>query len=370
MFRVRNGDSPSTAVSGEDVHSARLSDVVSRPLSDEDGLSRIMDGPNFVGTRTIPSSRLLRVSVDDAMCETNHSEERGRSVTQHFGREMSGRIFWLASYPKSGNTWLRVFLANYLADGERPIDINTLPRFAESDAAAWLFERALRRPFSDLSAEEIHGARPLVHALIAQTSGDIALAKTHSALVQIGGVPSITPQLTAGAIYVVRNPLDVVPSWAVHFGCSIDDAIDALGSPRTELVKTASLAGQFVGNWSSHVHDWTTARSLSPIVLRYEDMLSTPIETFSRVLRHLRQKVDARRVERAVDRSSFSKLVTQEKQRGFAERPSHASIFFRSGSAGMWRQTLTSEQVERVAGEHRVVMAEHGYLHTAASGGS
>ncbi|MEJ2083836.1 MAG: sulfotransferase, partial [Acidobacteriota bacterium] len=35
-------------------------------------------------------------------------------------------IVWLASYPKSGNTWLRAFLMNFLDPGKRPVDINQL----------------------------------------------------------------------------------------------------------------------------------------------------------------------------------------------------------------------------------------------------
>ena len=78
-------------------------------------------------------------------------------------------MVWLASYPKSGNTWLRALLTNYLLDGGGPASINAL-------IGSWianrrdLFHRYTGVPSSDLSGEEVLRLRSLFHERLAADS--------------------------------------------------------------------------------------------------------------------------------------------------------------------------------------------------------
>lgn len=275
---------------------------------------------------------------------------------------MSG-ILWLASFPKSGNTWLRAFLANLLSNAREPVDINALPQFGWGDAKAELYERVAGKPVTEMSDEEIHLLRPRVHRLmVTMRNGDTLLAKTHNAVTTLGGVSTITPDATAGAIYVIRNPLDVTASYASHFGLSIDDTIEAMAADSNFITTSDKFVFQMLRSWSSHVRSWTEAPGLDPLVVRYEDMARKPGKTFGRVVRFLGLPSPPDRVERAIRFSNFRELARQESKRGFVERSANAERFFRQGRAGTWRGALAPAQVQRVIEAHRDVMRSHGYL--------
>src|SRR5471032_1030711 len=125
-------------------------------------------------------------------------------------------IVWLASYPKSGSTWLRAFLHNFLRSPERAYDINRLTDLTAGESMTHLY-RAQDPAFDQNPSEQrVRELRPLVHAAISRSSPDTVLVKTHNALVEEDGYPLISLGLTAGAIYVVRNPLDVAISFSHH----------------------------------------------------------------------------------------------------------------------------------------------------------
>src|ERR1700752_534070 len=135
-----------------------------------------------------------------------------------------GNIVWLASYPKSGNTWIRAFLANLVANRSDPVPLNDLPRYCEDEARPELFTIIAGKPSIELSLDEIIAARPQVHALIAADARGSRFVKSHNFAGQMGGHPLHNASVTAGAIYVVRNPLDVAVSMTHHFGLTLDEA--------------------------------------------------------------------------------------------------------------------------------------------------
>jgi len=274
---------------------------------------------------------------------------------------VSPGIVWLASYPKSGNTWLRVFLANLLSDGPGPVDINSLDRFGISDARRDLYEAASGRALASLNPGEQHRLRPIIHRRLVQGRAGPVFVKTHNTVAMHDGVATISPELTAGAIYVVRHPLDVVLSYAHHFALEIDFAIEAVCNPDNYLDTTENAAFSYLSSWSLHVSAWTATPGLVPCVIRYEDMLERPGETFGAVSRYLGLAPDRAALKRAIRFSSFDVLRAQERKTGFRERGPGGGSFFRSGRAGRWRETLGRGQVARVVAAHGEVMARFGY---------
>jgi len=274
-------------------------------------------------------------------------------------------IYWLASYPKSGSTWLRAFLHNLREDAEGPADINELTTGGIA-AERGRLDEVLGFDTADLTADEVDLLRPAAYAWAAREGG-IDYRKIHDAYTPAGaGEPLVGREGTLGAVYVVRNPLDVAPSAASHWGCTVDEAIASMGRPEMALAGSRRVlepqVRQRLLTWSAHVLSWVDAAGLRCEVVRYEDMEAAPQETFTRVAAFLELPHDAARVEKAVHFSRFDELAGQETAKGFRERSRHAGRFFRSGRSGGWRTALTQEQVRRIVADHGAVMRRFGYL--------
>ncbi|MDH0895944.1 MULTISPECIES: sulfotransferase domain-containing protein [unclassified Pseudomonas] len=274
-------------------------------------------------------------------------------------------IYWLASYPKSGNTWLRAFLCNLLADGDEPADINALHTGGIASSRAWLDE-ALGIDSADLTAEEIEALRPAAYRW-QRHLGKVAYLKIHDAYHLDGhGEPLVSHEGTLGALYIVRNPLDVAPSVADHFGIGLDEAIDRMADSQWVLGRSEHRLKQQVQqrllSWSEHVLSWVDAAGLRCHAMRYEDMQRDALATFTAAARFLHLPDDPQRVGKAIRFSDFAELQRQEHERGFRERSPRAARFFRQGRIGDWRERLTPGQIRRIVTRHAEVMRRFGYL--------
>lgn len=274
-----------------------------------------------------------------------------------------GNIVWLVSYPKSGNTWLRVFLANLVADQPRPLPLAQLPRYADDEARAALYSEAAGRPSTELDPAAICALRPRVHQRIAREARGTVFVKSHNLNGAFEGQPLHDWSVTAGAVCVVRNPLDVAVSMTHHFGLSIDEAIAFLANEETATHNEARWVTQILGSWSTHARSWADAASAKILVLRYEDLLDKPGKAFGKVARLAGLDHDRARVKRAIDHAAFDTLAALERKDGFIEASELTSTrFFRAGRANQWRELLSREQVMRIVADHRVQMQRFGYV--------
>lgn len=271
-------------------------------------------------------------------------------------------IIWLASYPKSGNTWLRAFLHNLLRDPARPMDINALDRFTHGDTLRHWYEQVAGEPIGDWPPDRIAALRPKVHQLLTRTFPDSIFVKTHNALAEVQGVPLITMEYTTAAIYVIRDPRDVAVSMTHHFGLTLDQAVAMLANPEASTAMDDRNVQQFYGTWSDHVKSWTDQPAQGLHVIRYEDMHQRPRTAFGEVVRFLGLPPDRKRLDKAIRFSSFKVLQNQERQAGFKERSSFAEAFFRAGRPAQWKTVMAAHQAEAIAAAHGEVMQRYGYL--------
>lgn len=272
-----------------------------------------------------------------------------------------GNIVWLASYPKSGNTWLRAFLANLIANRPTPVPLAELPNYGRLEAEPELYSRIAGRPSTELDFTELCALRPHVHAAIAAAAAKTVFVKTHSMAGAMDGVPLLTPQVSAGSIYVVRNPLDVAISMSHHFGIDQDAAIDYLNNEKSATENSEMFVTEFLGSWSQHVKSWADMESERILILRYEDLLEKPAKWFGKVARMIGTE-DRARIERAIRHSDFRALAEMEKRDGFVEVPIKGKRFFRSGRSNQWREKLSRDQVARIIAAHREQMQRFGYV--------
>lgn len=258
------------------------------------------------------------------------------------------RIVWIASYPKSGNTWMRSLLAHYfMPPGEAP-DINNLRNFTTADVRQDFFDAANGAPYRGSGLEEWMRVRPAALRLIAQSRPNHHFVKTHCQTIRLEGQDVIPPEVTAGGIYIIRNPFDLAPSFARHQSADIDTAIDRMCNPET-VMGTPTGIFDILGRWDDHVHSWTHAPGLKHRVIRYEDLLRKPAKEMRGLLEvFLGQKVDAAKLARAIKATAFATMQKQEREHGFTERPEGMASFFAKGQAGVWKDDLTPAQVARL----------------------
>lgn len=276
-------------------------------------------------------------------------------------------ITWLASYPKSGNTWFRTFLANFRSDADKPASINAL---AEGPIASHrqVFDEFVGYDSGDMTPDEIDHLRPEVFLQLARESVEPLFCKVHDAYTFLpDGRPLIPPEATAGALYFIRNPLDVVVSFAHHnayedLDRAIHDLAEESGTIGMARITEATQLRQKLLSWSSHVTSWVDAPGLRVHVMRYEDMKLRPEETFGAAARFVGLPDDPARLRKAIEFSRFEEMKQQEEKHGFGERMPRARSFFRKGEIGSWREKLSPAQAARVVADHAAVMRRFGYL--------
>jgi hypothetical protein len=275
-------------------------------------------------------------------------------------------IFWLSSYPKSGNTWFRIVLANLLNTTSKPVDLNELQTGSIASARGWV-DQVLGFDSADLDHDEIDQLRPAIYKWLGEQLNETGYHKIHDAYTYLNeSTPLIPTDGCLGAIYFIRNPLDVAISFANHSNCSIDEAINLMGKPQYAFCKSKYKQPvqlrQKLLSWSLHVHSWTTVPDFNVLVLRYEDMKLTPLKTFTQAIRFLQLNSSSDDIAKALDNAHIDKLQLQEEQSGFHERPAKVARFFRKGIVGDWQTTLSITQIKRIINDHGELMKKYGYV--------
>jgi aryl sulfotransferase len=278
-----------------------------------------------------------------------------------------GKIIWLASYPKSGNTWVRVLLTNYMRNGNEPVDINKLDGGPIASARLW-FDEWAGIEASALDDNVIERLRPDVYRRMAGESQQTLFMKVHDAWTLTDRNEAMfPPDVTAGVVYILRNPLDIAMSFAHHWGVTVAKAVENMCDPEYTIAR--SLGGlsdqlrQRLLSWSGHVQSWLDKSRLSIYTVRYEDLLRNPEIMFREIVNFCGLPYDETRINKAVAFSNFSELQRQEKEKGFRERSVVApGPFFRRGQAGSWREELNEELASHIISRHKEIMHRFGYL--------
>jgi hypothetical protein len=272
-------------------------------------------------------------------------------------------LVWLASYPKSGNTWFRLIVAHLAGGPEHAPTINEAIRHSGFAASRAAFEAATMLESDLLFPDDIDLLRPRLYDDRAAADGALWI-KVHDAYSYLADGQPMLGTAPGAAIYLVRDPRDVAISFAHFSNISIDDSIAYLGSTGKTLGRDR-LGGptqlrQKLLDWSGHVESWTRQTCVPVLAIRYEDLSADPVAEVARALRFAGQDALREDVERAVARTSFDALQRQEAELGFVEGRG-ATPFFRSGRSGGWREILSREQRRRIEDGHAAVMERFGY---------
>jgi len=263
-------------------------------------------------------------------------------------------IVWLASYPKSGSTWARMLLTAYHYDGHACIN----DTITTGDVAANWYQAASVKPISAMSGrDKILVRYAALLNMINGTRHRPVVAKTHHANAELYGVRLIPGPLTFRAIYLVRDPRDVAPSFARHMGKSVDETIANMADEDHAIGKQFEIP-HILSSWSNHVRSWGSGDPQT-VLVRFEDLRTDPSDALHRMLVACNVRPDVARIARAVEACSLERLMAQEDERGFIEASQRTERFFGSGKG--WEQELTPEQAQRIGSDHGEMMQAMGY---------
>ena len=243
------------------------------------------------------------------------------------------RTIWLASYPKSGNTWFRMLVANLSAKDGQPADINNLPERGGIASARGPFDYLTLLDSGLLTHDEIDGLRPRVYEELASGAQDDEYDKPEDIppvrFVKVHDAYTLTPNgepLLAGArgaaaaIVIVRDPRDVAPSIANHNRVDIDAAITLMNNPAGRLLRQAGAIGPTASPTGAKLErpyrELARPDRLPVHLIRYEDMQADTIGTFRRALEFAGRPATDEEITRAVGYADFAELRRQEAGQG------------------------------------------------------
>ena len=268
--------------------------------------------------------------------------------------------WYLASYPKSGNTWCRVFITELMRlAGDNPGEELNLNQDIETGAIAssrlWLDDQ-LGINSCDLSFSELDPLRGRAGASAWLFAEGERFHKVHDAFKSPDsrGRPVVSTTGCSGVVYILRHPEDVAVSLSHFFSWPLDRCVDSLLDPSAALVPGERFGGhqvrQHMGRWDQHVRSWADQNQLPVLIMRYEDMLAKGSETFTKLATFLGLPTDSKLIHQALENTSIDRLKKLEEDvNGFAEKPAGCERFFRSGRTGEGAEQLSIEQRKRLA---------------------
>jgi len=276
------------------------------------------------------------------------------------------KIVWLTSYPKSGNTWFRVFLDNALAPPRTIKGINQLVKSTMA-SSRFLIDHLSGVSSSELTIDETEELRPKVYRKLAEQTDDLLFLKVHDAWKRTqSGDPIFPEEITKAVIYFIRNPLDVAVSFAHHSSKRIDSTIADMNNSSFSFcnnpMKKDHQVKQYMSDWSSHVTSWIDDSGLPIYIIRYEDMLIDTFTTFQKTLNFLDIHIHEVKIQQAIEVSNFDNLQGMEAMEGFKEKPMNQKSFFREGKSGVWRNSLNRSQIDALVHKHHIQMKRFTYL--------
>jgi len=253
------------------------------------------------------------------------------------------KITWIASFPRSGNTWVRALISAYGNGGS--IGINEVMQTGDKDPI--YYDGIVKAPINEWSMMDQALLKPAAMLRMLEGAGGNLMLKTHDCNVDLSGITQIPHAVTRGAIYITRDPRDIALSFQNHYQTdNIDTAIDKM-LDRNGMTRYPNK-GLFVLqlSWQLHITSWLRELPYPVHVLRYEDLIEQPFATLGEIIKFLKLDYDAEIVRKSIDACQFDKLAHQEKTEGFRE--SVGQTFFYKGQANRWKTDLDESAQARI----------------------
>ena len=275
-------------------------------------------------------------------------------------------IIWIASYPKSGNTYIRSFLSAYYfsTDGEFNFKLlKNIKQFPDK----YFFDRKI--PNIETAIKNYLPAQKKI-----SENGKVKFLKTHSLLGLYKGHPFTIPEYTLGAIYIVRDPRNLLTSLMNHYSLSDQEALEFLIDNNRDIhddYKDFSSYA-YLGNWGKHYDSWSNTNKYRKLIINYEDLKNNKHNIFRDViifvntLLNRTERIDVKKLEKAIETTNFNVLKKKEKNEGFIESvkdlEGNKKTFFNKGFDNNWRKNKNKKIIKIIEQKFKKQMIELGYL--------
>ena len=274
-------------------------------------------------------------------------------------------IIWIASYPKSGNTWVRYFLKSYSEQKDKKLSLKSTKN-----------DNFFTLNFPNLSLLKELGIEYKNFPNIVKNwiqmqdfinlNGSVNYYKTHNAMCTINNYPFTNKENTLGGIYLVRDPRDVLISYSNHLALAHKETmIRMFDSKNGEYQPTENeiYNSTITGSWSDNYNSWKNYNSREILIIRYEDLVLDTFKTFSKIIKYLSGLTDfeEEKIKYSIEKTNFNNLKQLEEKEGFKEK-GKGKVFFRSGRVGDWEKKLDRSIAEEVEKKFKKEMSELNYI--------
>ena len=281
-------------------------------------------------------------------------------------------IFWIASYPKSGNTWLRALLSSYFYSEEGIFNQELLKKIDQFPQ---------KRHFSDFNYD---------HKIVTDTSkfwikaqekinlnNELNFLKTHNILGSINNSNFTNKKNTIGAIYIVRDPRNVLTSLQNHYELSKDDALEFMLSEKKYIhdyhAKDDFSDFQFISSWEKNYKSWINQKIFPVKLIRYEDLTLKTLDILIEIINFIqnitqeKKDIDNLKAQNSVKSSNFENLKNMEKNNGFLEsvlskNDTKKIPFFHLGPKNDWKSIFDKNYQNKLNSIFENNLKELNYL--------
>ena len=281
-------------------------------------------------------------------------------------------IFWIASYPKSGNTWLRSLLTAYYFSKDGTFDQNLLSKIKQFPRKEFFKNFDYNsKVVTDTSRFWIPAQDEI------NLDNNLKFFKTHNILGSINGNNFTNKKNTVGAIYIVRDPRNVITSFKNHYDFTLKQAYEAMTNQNYYIHESKELNDfgdfQLISSWEKNYQSWKKQNIFETKLIRYEDLLEETYYTFKQIINfidrvcNLNNKFDKDKAINSIRTTNFSKLKNMEQKEGFIESVSSKIDkkkipFFHLGADNDWKKILSVDYQNKIKTKFIESMKELNYV--------